>query len=516
MLHVLRNQCNAGRVRGRLAGIMLAAAAVLSFLSCDNGNSKSDIGRGAPNVFVIVIDAAAAQYFGCYGDPHGASPVIDEFARQNVLFENAYSQTATTVSSTASLLSGTRATTHRVTDRNMLPTELRTAAELLASIGCRSFGIIGNPWAGADFTGLHRGYELCVQVWAQPELAKNRPLEDTRRFVVTMPEDINGASDAVLKKFGRSGGFAYVHYLQPHKPYDPPEKFLREYPCGVMAWDDIHDLWEQANKSGEAVEETVRQLEARYRANIRYLDQAVGAFFDKLKAADLYDDAMIVLTSDHGDAFFKHRQFGHNVHLYDDMVRVPLVIKFPARENIKPQRLAQLVESIDLLPTIFELIGAPRPAQFEGDSLLPLVTGERRRLAGPEVINCTINGSRHAIRVEDYKYIFTRKDNREELYHLGDDPDEQRNLFDTPEGRGKAAALRQWLERVVDLSSGRSLKRGHALATDADMRKLLDSLGYTGGEISDEVEFEQSPAATPPTTSAPSNVTSAPADSGRE
>lgn len=490
------------RMQNKSLALTLSISLVASASSCESDKPKSDIGRAAPNVFVLVIDAASAQYFGCYGDAQGASPVIDEFAAQNVLFENAYSQTATTVSSTASLLTGTRATTHSMNANTTLAEDLKTGPQLLREIGCRCFGIIGNPWAGVSSTGLDRGYETCIQVWAQPELAGNRPIESTSKFIVTMPEDINGATDAVLDKFTGSGGFAYVHYLQPHKPYDPPEKYLRDYPCGSLAWGDLEDLWAQANRTGEAAKATIEQLEARYRANIRYLDQAVGEFFNKLKKAGLYDDALIVLTSDHGDAFFKHRQFGHNVHLYDDMVRVPLIIKFPAREKMRPRRIGNLVETIDLMPTIFEYIGAERPAQFEGDSLLPLITGERTRLAGREVITCTVNGNRHAIRVEDYKYIYTRKSKTEELFDLRSDPDEQRNLIGTADGRKKADALRQWLERIVDLSTGKAVTRGHAMQSDEEMKKLLDSLGYIDGQISDEEAFNvatSQPASQPAT-----------------
>jgi arylsulfatase A-like enzyme len=195
--------------------------------------------------------------------------------------------------------------------------------------------------------------------------------------------------------------------------------------------------------------------------------------------------------SDHGDAFFKHRRFGHNWTLYDDMIRIPLIVKVPRSEGIQARRIGQLVETIDVLPTLFDYLGLPIPDRSEGDSLLPLITGSAYQLQNPEILASTIDRQRHAIRMGDYKYIFNVT-GPEELYNLRTDPDEQDNLAHAK--RDIAKALRAKLESMVDLASGKTLETESNLRADPKMNQLLKSLGYTGDG---EPEDSKSPSTQP-------------------
>ncbi|MFQ5411138.1 MAG: sulfatase [Phycisphaerae bacterium] len=472
--------------------IIIGMLLFLVGVTCDKGGDGEpeveQIGGTAPNVFLIVLDAAAAPYFGCYGDVHGTSPNIDRLAAESVLFENASSQTATTITSTASLLTGVRATTHLMTDTTTLPEALPTLAERLSQRGMKTYGFIGNPFAGAPETGLGRGYDTCVRVYDLASLKGNRRVEKSSRFRVTRPEDINEQVFEALTSFEKNGVFSYIHYLQPHKPYDPPKEVLRAFPgVGTLSWDDLHDAWNLAHKRHSAERWTIRQIEARYRANIRFVDAGVGRLIGRLKKDGLYDESLIILMSDHGDAFFKHKRFGHNVHLYDDMVRIPLMIKFPKSDKVSPRRIANLVETIDIPPTIFDYLGLDRPALFEGDSLWPLILGETRRLNREEVVTCTIQRNRHAIRFRDYKYIYNKPGPTEELYFLPDDPDEQHNLI--VRERKRADTLREMLDTIVDVNSGKTLASSNRLRSNDEMDSLLKGLGYTDSDaISDQDE----------------------------
>lgn len=455
-------------------------------VGCDNEPGEGPrLGESAPNIFLIVIDAASAPYFGCYGDTHGTSPNIDRLAAESVLFEQAYSQTATTISSTASLLTGVRATTHLMTITTQLPQKLPTLAQVLSKQGMKTYGFIGNPLAGAEATGLARGYGHCVQVYDLERLQGKRAKEETSRFYVALPEDVNSEVFKALPGFGAGGSFAYIHYLQPHKPYDPPQEYRKGLPCGRLAWGDLHVLFELGNEEGKASASTIRQLEARYRANIRYVDAGVGKLLDRLRQDKLYDESLIILMADHGDAFFKHRRFGHNTTLYDDMTRIPLMVKLPRSVGVKPRRVRRLVETIDVLPTLFDELGLPIPDRFEGDSLLPLINGSTRKLQHPEVVTCVMSRQKHAIRIGDYKYIFNMT-LAEELYDLATDPDEQHNL--ARKKRDVAQALRKKLESMVDLASGKTLETQSHLRDDPKMNRLLDSLGYVGGGDTEDVE----------------------------
>ena len=434
------------------------------------------------SIFVIAVDAASAFYFGAYGDAQGATPEIDRFAREAVLFEQAYSQSATTVSSTASLLTGVRVTTHRMTGRTKLSPKLPTLPELLAAQGFATRGFVANPFAGAEKLGFARGYAEMVEVYAVPEVAAKRRLDESVDFVVTLPEDVDQQVFARLPAIradlasGRPV-FTYVHFLQPHKPYDPPAEYLRAFagagePGG---WDALHAQFEQANRTGHADPETIAELEARYRANLRSVDAGIGALLEKLREEKLYDDSLVVLLADHGDAFFGHHQFGHNTTLYDDMVRIPLMMKLPAREGVAPARVAALVETVDVAATLLDYAGAPLPAGLEGESLLPLLRGRTRELAHPEVVMSTQMRDVHALRVGDYKYIL-RPPQGEELYDLRADPQEQHDLAAAQPERTRA--MREQLASLVRPDVGRGAGDDNRLRDDPRMNELLKELGY--------------------------------------
>lgn len=458
---------------------------------------------GPPNIIVIVLDAASAAYFGAYGAAGDSSPNIDRLARNSVVFENAYSQSSTTVPSTASLLTGVRGTTHHMTGhpktgRVVLPPELRTVAEMLGDYGYRSFGVIGNPFAGAPALGLDRGYDRCVQVYGLRKFQRVRATEKSSHFKVTLPEDINEQVFRLLPRFAARGTFAYIHYLQPHQPYDPPAEFLPEAtPGGARSgarasWDELYDAYLRANRTGEVQPATVAAIEGRYRGNLRYVDAGVGDLLERLRREPWYDESVVVLMADHGDAFFKHRYFGHNLTLYDDMIRIPFLIKFPRSDRIAPKRLSQPVETIDLLPTLFGYLGIPIPEQLEGDDLWPLIRGQADRLEGPEVIVASLRRNLHAIRLGDHKYIRSAQ-GVEELYDLRTDPDERRNLIDERPERGRA--LRRRLESEVDLTRRRDFDAGDPLRADPEMERLLEVLGYVDEDLSDAEAPPARPAA---------------------
>jgi arylsulfatase A-like enzyme len=449
-----------------------------------------------PNVFLIVVDAASAKFFGVYGDAHATSPTIDAFARESVVFENAYSQSATTTASSVSLLTGVRGTTHLMTGQSVLPEQFKTAAERFRAHGYQTYGFIGNPFAGAPELGMDRGYDVFVPIYAIDTLQDKRATEGSTGFIVSLPGDLNDAVFARIDQFEPNGTFAYFHYLQPHKPYDAPARYAHAIrptsarctcsgagcPCGTASWSSLGPRFDAGNETGEASQSTIDHLKARYRANIRYLDDGINQLFRSLQRDGLWEESLIVLMSDHGDAFFKHHRFGHNRTLYDDMVRIPMMIKFPRSLGVAPRRLPELVESVDVLPTIFDALGLVIPRCFEGESFWPLISGEPGAAPGDSVILATNRRDKHAIRAGSEKYVVW-SDGTQELYDLAADPDEQHNI--AMERPGRVAALRRQLEAVVDLNSTDALPPDSPLRMDPEMNRLLETLGYLEDDAPD-------------------------------
>ena len=481
---------------GRATAVAFVLAAGL--LSC-GGADRAPSATG-PNVFVIVIDAASAFYFGLHGDVHDTSPNFDRLARESVVFENAYSQSATTVPSTASLVTGVRVMTHQLDSSSVLPEAFPTVAELFAEQGYRSFAFIGNPNAGAPELGLTRGYDTSALVYATKAGPETSP-DERKRLMRVQPADMERSIAELLPEFGAGGTYAYFHYLQPHKPYDAPASYLRDdgdnclcegepCACGDVPWDAIHDEFLKANETGVATPSVIHHLEARYRANIRFVDEALASLLAMLRERGLYQDALIVVTSDHGDAFFGHQRFGHNRTLYDDMVRVPLLMKFPAGAGVLPRRIPALTETVDVIPTIFDFLGFPMSPGWEGESLWPLISegGEVIAPAHREVILATNRRDKQAIRVDDYKYIVSIE-GPEELYDLKNDPGETRNLAQKSPLR--VAELRRRLRAGVSNARTEPAREANDLRSDPEMNALLEALGYVEGPAPGRAEAER-------------------------
>ena len=226
----------------------------------------------------------------------------------------------------------------------------------------------------------------------------------------------------------------------------------------------------------------VRALERAYRANIRYADAGIGVLLETLRREGLYRESLVILTSDHGEAFNGHGYTSHNTTLYDDMTRIPLLMKFPRADAITPGRVRALTESIDLAPTILDYLGLPAPAHFEGDSLLALARGEFTSLAGPEVVTSTVDQSFHAIRLGPHKYIMGR-DGSEELFDLERDPGERHDRIESD--RALATSLRNMLTAIVERHSGKEPPAENTLRTDPAMVRLLEKLGYVDANASE-------------------------------
>lgn len=419
---------------------------------------------------VIVLDASSARYFGAYGDKNGTSPNLDALAREGVVFEHATSASATTGASTASLLTSTPVAVHTREREPTLPAHLTTVGEALTAQGVATWAVLANPNAGGAGRGFERGYQQVVRAY------RGKSFDDAGA-AFPLPQDVLGPTIARLDADGPGPTWLYVHFLQPHSPYSAPAKLIERFGADPSRpWPTLVETFTQANTTGKAEPAFIQEMEARYRANIVWIDEAIGALVTHLKQKGLYDEALLIVTSDHGEAFFRHKRFGHIATLYDDMTHVPLIIKPPRSQSVRPGRVANPVETIDVSATVVSHFGAPLPATFQGDDLGPLMRGEITALPHPEVISSTGNLLLHAIQVGDLKLI--TRGAASELYDLRADPDEQNNLAAAqPE---KVAELRALLATKIDLQKRTELKPEQGHAEQASEKKMLETLGYIG------------------------------------
>ncbi len=402
--------------------------------------------KGA-NALICVLDDARHDHLGCYGYPRETTPNVDRLARESVVFTKHFSPITFTRPSTASLLTSQYPDTHNVFGKRELSPSAFTLESALGGAG----------WSTAFFT---------ANIQASPTLGLGRDFDYTRMNTRMNPSRAAGAMRAGFfgpaNAFGgpelllrhvsewlesgpRRPFFAYLHLRHPHAPYDAPaemqELFAGIEPPGLSKGEGRYLASRAAgppNPEGSAPWEELN----RYDANLRYADWAVGKLEKILREHGVFDNTLLIITSDHGDTFGERRDGNRRWCVYDEAVHIPLVIRFPGKSG-PVGSVGALTETVDLLPTVLDLFGLAYPSeQIQGRSLLPLLTGSKTAVR-EYVFARTDEGrpkSPASFLVRDLRWaLILRQGSRDhELYDLRADPGQIRNIIvERPEQAGK-------------------------------------------------------------------------------
>lgn len=425
-----------------------------------------DAGGAAPpaataeHVVVVVFDAARASHFGCYGYEHDTTPEVDRVASDGVVFERAYTTAPFTLSAMGSMWTSLHPDEHHrdAPHDDALPQGPLTLAELLSANGVHTAGFVGNGMAGRGF-GLDRGFaEFTYPGYSAGEM--------------------RAALDRWIAGAPRGRFLLYVHYRQPHTPLDPPPPFDTRFGPGRPLPPDDLDRWldrvnRRQHRPTEAELDLYRQL---YDGNLAVADRELGWLRGRLEQAGLWDRTLMIVTADHGEALHEHGFLGHNSQLYEESLRVPLVVRFPRGVPARQMRVATPVSLLDVAPTVagaFGIAGDGRPP-FRGRNLLRCALGAPcggdllARSAGPRPQYALMDGDR--------KYIFNSRYGGEELYDLGRDPGEQHDLAAAQPVL--ASVYRQRLyHRLIELP-GRWTGEAARWRAQGREREDLRALGY--------------------------------------
>jgi len=366
---------------------------------------------GLPNVLVLLVDTLRADHLGCYGYSRDTSPHLDRLAAGGVLFAECLASAPHTKPSTATILTGLEPPTHRVERiASRLAPEATTLHELLHAAGYHTALVSANSFVsrifgfgdGVDFyrgamdspvsallawqvlDRLHDTWVESLRLPAAPWLLLldlvNSPFdlsEDRRGLQAAgIQEEFLGWLDGLPKA---APWFAWLHYMEPHTPYAPaPAHRLFGNPEDPEA-----ATWHPQPAAGmflpfrpgpELPAAERGALLANYDGCIHEVDAAIGALLEKLWQRGLLDDTLVVLTSDHGEEFHDHGAWGHGHSLHRELLRVPLVMRWPGRLPAG-RRVSERVRSVDLYPTLADLLGLQPPPGLAGRSLLPLLDG---------------------------------------------------------------------------------------------------------------------------------------------
>jgi arylsulfatase A-like enzyme len=417
------------------------------------------------NVVLVSIDTLRADHLGCYGYGPPTSPQLDRLCGQAVVFENAFAQAPSTLPSHASMFTSLLPSHHGASwpAKTPLSKEFTTLAEILRAHGYQAAGFHGGGQVSGEL-GLGQGFEPYVRIRGR-----------FRKAVKAAVEWLEQRSPGPF--------FLFVHTYEVHHPYSPRPGALEPFDEGyagplpdkieITSLRRINGDEEPPLEIGEA---DLAHIVATYDAEIRSMDEALGDFAAALDAAGLLEDALVIFTSDHGEEFNEHGFVGWHSHtLYDELLRVPLVIKLPASEHAG-RRVRPLVRSIDLAPTVLDILAIPSPPGFEGMSVLPLLESERTPRVALSQMDKRFDPPISSLRTLDWKlyedHLFGRI-YRARLYDLRSDPGEQRNVLSFHYGVGTRLAA-----RLRDAEANWRTLQGEGAALSPEVLRRLRSLGY--------------------------------------
>jgi arylsulfatase A-like enzyme len=446
-----------GRIRRPLLGATLAAGLVLAGCGGDRH----------PDVVLVVVDALRADHLGAYGYSKPTSPAVDAVAREGLLFANAQSPATWTKPAMASLFTALYPGEHGIVrmlhSRNprlrfqSLPRSLPTLAERFQASGYTTLAVVHQPNLGEE-TGFARGFEVF----------------DHRRST-----DDFALVDALLQHIDEAGAqrplFAWLHLLDVHWPYT--EK-LADLPLDAFGPIDPEDRLHAERRAvrnsrhGGFRDVDVATLEAWYDHGVAWSDRALGRLVAGLRARGRWPQTLLVVTADHGEGFLEHGRLEHSYLPYDEVTRVPLILKPHARAGIPPGQRASVVGLTGLGPTLVELAGLPVWKNVSGRSFAAIARGheEPRRTALIE----TEDG--RALRSAKGK-IIVRPDGTVSYFDLVSDPGEKRDLA----AGGCQGACRKLLGHLRQIETGMrpplSPEGAAVRFSDEDLAEL-QALGY--------------------------------------
>jgi len=314
-----------------------------------------------PNVLLILPDTLRADHLGCYGYQRQTSPNIDEFAEECVLFEKAFSTSPWTKTAIGSILTSLYPHEHRAFQwaDNLSHANL-TLSEIFRNKNFKTFSVQANHIITSRY-GFHQGFQVYKEM--KNDLAENL----TNEFI------------SWLSKKNRRPFFAYLHFMDTHYPYRVPEDYQRIYASENQSHLNLKQLIAQDIRL--LTEMGMPQSDRDYIVNlyddsIKYFDIHFGRILEALKANQMLDETIIILVSDHGEEFWEHGSFGHGHTLYNELLHVPLMIRYPS--ILPAQRVFPPVSLIDLYPTILSLAGIDYNQKIRGINMLPAILNERK------------------------------------------------------------------------------------------------------------------------------------------
>lgn len=434
------------------------------------------LAQDARNVIVLTVDTLRASKLRPYNPrTRVRTPALDAFAASGTVFDRAQSPENWTKPSVASILTSLYPATHNAKyDASSLPPGALLVSEVLEQAGFATAQFSANGYVSDRF-GFAQGFNTHVNYIRETRSTEAetvfREAGDWIEQQVTRQRAAEAAGEPVPRFF------TYIQTIDPHVPYDPPNSFLDMYFQGPYEGQVRNrmtgDLLGRAKENPPRVvftEEDQRRLEALHDAEISYHDHHLARFITRIEELGLNANTLFVITSDHGEEFNEHGSWGHGHSVYQELLHVPLMIRWPGVAT-PGQRVRDVVTTMDIAPTMLEALGLPSPPDFEGRSLLGYLRGAPP--PGPHVAFSDYQETRRVIRSGDAKLIL-RSNGTFVMFDLANDPGERREL----NGSAQPIALRT-MRILSGVFLGAADRRGWILGRPGQARALRGNVVMT-------------------------------------
>jgi arylsulfatase A-like enzyme len=436
-----------------------------------NGCRRTENGK-LPSIILITVDTLRADHLGCYGYPRQTSVNTDQFASEAMLFEKCFSHAPATSTSFSSILSGFLPHETKVFENKPLPPEVEIFPAVLRRRGYKTVAVVSN-YSLRGKAGWSKGFSIYDD--------KMKAHEQNRSIPERIAEHTTDRAVELLEKYHRKQLFLWVHYQDPHGPYIPPERFAE------MFYDPEQkprNLKLNKSLSGRGGIPSYQKLGdnrdfyyylSRYDGEIRYWDEHFGRLIEKMKATGLYNDAIIIFSSDHGEDMGRHDYFfSHGENLYNSLIHVPLIVKFGGRLI---GRKTDFVQHLDIVPTIFAFLGMEPDHRLRGRDLLDDEQSSREIFS--EMKSSVAKEDQISVIFDNFKLMYSFRYKKYKLFDLSTDHNEEYDLIIHPDYEKRSQDLKTRLWRIHEenllgadnISEPRRLKR--------DELEKLRSLGYT-------------------------------------
>ncbi|HUW23161.1 MAG TPA: sulfatase [bacterium] len=412
-----------------------------------------------PNIILISIDALRADHLSCYGYHRNTSPNIDQLASQGVLFKNGFSQACSTVVSHSSIFLSQYPWTHKITgSEKKIGKSSVTLTEILKNWNYITAGFVGGAFMSSIY-GFGQGFDFFFD-----RINTSRTIKFHKDNIFRWLEKVKD------KKF-----FLFLHTYDVHSPYDPPMPYRTLYIGNYSDQRALSTLGDYKLTALNLSPEEIDYLIALYDAGINYVDDEIGELVKRLKKLNIFNNSVIIITADHGERLGERGRVGHGGEASRIVTHVPLIMRVPG--ICQGKVVEEIVESIDITPTILDILDISLPEWMQGKSILPLIEGSE--IEG-NFIACTSEewGNApfsRAIRTEEWTYIMNRRE-PDELYDRINDPKEQSNII--KKRPLIAQELKKQLEDFIALTSEGKPQATEEVHIDKELKERLESLGY--------------------------------------